>query len=176
MRIAAQVMIGYAVVLVLGVVWRFIPVDRAMPDAVALFAAYLGLTARQRLAPSVLGAVVLGYLADLLLGTPRGMWSADAGALCLAAHVVHRRLIVRGWLVTAAFTALAAVASAALLIALRAAVGVGPAPLADELAVLAASAALTGVCGPAAFRLCRAVDAAFARTQRERLAVREGVF
>ncbi len=175
MRTAAQIGIAYAMVLALCAVWRLGPLPRAMPDVVALFAVYLGLTARIQVAPSVLGAIIIGYLADLLLGTPRGVLALDAGLLCLFAHLVHRRLLVRGWVFTAGFTAFTAVVSGLVVMALRAYMGVGPGRFGDELALLAATAALTGVIGPFVFRLCRVVDARFARTQRDRMAALEGL-
>ena len=42
MRIAAQVFLGYALVLVLCAVLRLFPLGRGMPDVVALAAMYLG--------------------------------------------------------------------------------------------------------------------------------------
>lgn len=175
MRTAAQIGIAYGIMLVFGAIWRLGPLPRAMPDAVALFAVYLGLTARVQVAPSVLGAIVIGYLADLLLGTPRGVLALDAGLLCLIAHLVHRRLLVRGWMFTAGFTAITAVVSGMIVMALRAYLGIGPGAFGEEMLLLAATAGLTGLVGPLVFRLCRSVDARFARTQRDRMAALEGL-
>jgi len=174
-RTAAQVAVAYVVVLLLSAVWRLGPLPRAMPDAVALFGVYLGLTARVQVAPSVLGAIVIGYLADLLIGTPRGVLALDAGLLCLFAHLVHQRLLVRGWIYTSVFCAIIAVLSGVILMAIRAYMGVGPGSLSEEVWVLAASALLTGLAGPLVFRMCRVIDARFARTQRDRLAALEGL-
>jgi len=175
MRTAAQIGIAYGIILVLSSVWRLGPLPGAMPDIVALFAVYLGLTARVQVAPSVLGAIIIGHLADLLLGAPRGVLALDAGVLCLIAHLVHRRLLVRGWMLTAGFTALTAVASGLIIMALRAYLGVGPGRFGDEIGMLAAAAGLTAVIGPFVFRLCRTIDARFARTQRDRMAALEGL-
>jgi rod shape-determining protein MreD len=175
MRTAAQVGTAYAIVLVLSALWRLGPLPGSMPDAVALFAVYLGLTARMQLAPSVLGAIIIGYLGDLLIGTPRGMLALNAGILCVIAHLVHRRLLVRGWVFTMAFTAITAVVSGFIMMALRAYMAAGPGPLGDELLTLLSSAVLTGLAGPPVFRLCRIVDARFARTQRDRMVALEGL-
>lgn len=175
MRNAAQIGVAYGMILVFGAVWRLGPLPQAMPDIVALFAVYLGLTARIQVAPSVGGAIIIGYLADLLLGTPRGVMALDAGVLCLLAHVVHRRLLVRGWMLTAAFTGITAIVSGLIVMALRAYMGVGPGPFGDELGLLAVTAGLTGLVGPFVFRLCRSVDARFARTQRDRMTALEGL-
>jgi len=174
-RIAAQVFVAYALTLVLGAAWRFGVPSRFAPDVVALVAVYLGLTARGQVAPAVVGAVVLGYLADLLLGAPRGLLSLDAGALCLFAHVVHRRLLVRGWLFTTAFCAFIAALSGAIVLMLREYAGVGPSSAGDELAAVGATMLVTALLGPVVFRLCRRVDAHVAHTQGDRRTAGDGL-
>lgn len=173
MRVAAQVFLAYALVLLVGCLWRLLPFDRAAPNLVALSALYLGLTARHRLAPSTLGAVVLGYLADLLMGTPRGMMALTAGILCIFGHVIHRRLIVRGFGVTLAVTFATGLAAGIVMLILRFMGGVVPAGI--EPALLLYNAVLTAAAGPVVFRLCRIIDARFARTYRERDATLEGL-
>ena len=173
MRVAAQVLLAYALVLLVGCLWRLMPFDRAAPDLVALSAVYLGLTARHRLAPSTLGAVVLGYLADLLLSTPRGMMALTAGLLCIFGHVIHRRLIVRGFGVTLAVTFATGLAAGLVMMLLRLWAGLLPAGV--ELSMLLYNAVLTAAAGPLVFRLCRTIDARFARTYRERDATLEGL-
>jgi hypothetical protein len=174
MRNIAQVFLTYGLVLVVAALWRLLPLGRAVPDIVALSAIYLGLTARARLWPSVLGAVVAGYLADLLLGGPRGLLATAAGILCIVGHLVQGRLIVRGRLFTLVFSLLVGLASVALLLTLRGASGMTIGGLGDEAAGLLVSILLTGLCGPIFFSLARRVDARFARTQRERDAALEG--
>ena len=62
---------GYPAV---GAIWRFLPWIRdAVPDVGALTAAYLGLTARRQVSPAIGGAIVLGYLIDLISGVPPGL-------------------------------------------------------------------------------------------------------
>jgi rod shape-determining protein MreD len=175
MRVAAQVLLAYGIILVVGCLWRFMPFDRAAPNLVALSALYLGLTARHRLAPSTLGAVVLGYLADLLMGTPRGLMALTAGILCIFGHVIHRRLIVRGFGVTLAVTFSTGLAAGILTLLLRAYGGLVPRSAGIEPAMLFYNAALTALAGPVVFRLCRTLDARFARTYRERDATLEGL-
>lgn len=175
MRVAAQVLLAYALVLVFGCVWRFVPGWRATPDVVALCAVYLGLTARHRLAPATLGAVILGYLGDLLMGTPRGMLALTAGIICIFGHLIHRRLIVRGWLVTIFLASFTGLCSGIIGLVLRALGGLMPAGVGGDLGMLLRSALLTGIAGPLVFRLCRMIDARFARTHREREAAIEGL-
>jgi rod shape-determining protein MreD len=175
MRLVAQVFLAYFMVLVVAALWRFLPLDRAIPDLVALSAVYLGLAARERVAPSMLAAVVMGYLADLVLGTPVGMLSTSAGVMCLLGHLVQGRLIVRGRLVTAAFALVIGLVSGAVLIALRAWSGLLSASFASEVTTALLSAVMTALVGPLVFRLCRKMDARFARTRRERDAAAEGL-
>ena len=96
MRIATHVIAACLSMLVVGCLWQFLPVGRSAPEVAALFAVYLGVTARDRLASPVLGAVIIGYLADLLSGTPIGMSSVVCGIVALIGHVVYRRILVRG--------------------------------------------------------------------------------
>ncbi|WP_428265255.1 rod shape-determining protein MreD [Haliangium sp.] len=175
MRVAAQVLLAYLLLLILGAVWRFLPLDRTVPDLVALWAVYLGLTARQRLAPATAGAVIIGYLADLLLGTPRGAQALAAGIVCVFGHLIHRRLIVRGPVRSMILGAAAGVGAGVVGLLLRAQAGHLPDASGEYLAVLGRVALVTGICGPVVFRLCRMVDARFARTHREREAAREGL-
>ncbi len=166
MRIAAHVFLTYALVLVLGAVWRLLPIE-SVPDVVALVAVYLGLTARGQVAPSTLGAVISGYLADLLLGTPRGLLALDAGVICLIGHMIHQRLLVRGRLFTIGFSFFTGLLSGTVVLIIRLGAdrvhGIG-----GELLVLLGSALLTGLAGPVVFRICRFIDARFARTRRDR--------
>jgi rod shape-determining protein MreD len=176
MRTFAQVFLGYALILVLGCLWRLLPLGRAMPDLVALCAVYLGLTARHRLAPATLGAVVLGYLADLLNGTPLGMHSLLGGIMCMLGHVIHRRLIVRGLPVTLAVSFFTGLVAGLVGLLIRAYTGLLPDRVGAELGLIATIAVTTGLAGPLVFKLCRMIDMRFARTMRDRDAAIEGYY
>ena len=173
MRIAAQAVLAYVLLLAMGAVWQFLPATPANPEVIALLAVYLGLTARNGVAAPTLGAVLIGYLGDLLLGTPRGMYAFIAAIACVAGHLVHRRLLVRGIGVTIAFSFF--IGGVAGCIQLLARLYVSTAPLEWEFGRLLYSALATGAAGPIVFRLCRSVDARFARTHRERDAALEGL-
>ncbi|ACY18405.1 rod shape-determining protein MreD [Haliangium ochraceum] len=174
MRVAAQVLMAYGLVLLFASTWHFLPLDRAVPEVGALCAMYLGLTARYRLAPAVLGAVLIGYLSDLLMGTPRGSQALIAAVICCIGHLIHRRLILRGRVaavLVAVVTGLLAGLVGALLRIYAGHLPDGAQPLSSTLWVALAS----GLMGPLVFRLCRALDARFARSLREREAAREGL-
>jgi hypothetical protein len=177
MRISTHALVAYLMLLLLGAVWRLVPVhvlEGAIPDLAALVAAYLGLTARATVAPAVAGAVTVGYLADLLGGAPPGLHALIGGAVCLLGRGVHRRLLVRGWAVTLGFSAFVGAVAAFLILVIRVisnrAVQPGTA-LTDLVLVALGTAAI----GPLVFRLHRRIDAAFARTHRERDAALEGI-
>src|SRR5690606_38519332 len=157
MRTASQVLLAYALVLALGAIWRLTPLGRVAPDLVALSAVYLGLTARHRLAPAIAGAVVLGYLADLLSGTPRGLPALVAGIMCIVGHVTHRRMIVRGWGVTIAVSFFTGLLSGLVALALRAYAGITARSLGVDLMAIVYVALLTALVGPTMFRLCRTI-------------------
>lgn len=161
MRIAAHVLFGYVAILVLGCIWRFLPLDRAVPDIAALVSVYLGITARSRLAVSVAGAIALGYLADLLVGAPVGLTALVSGTVCIVGHFVHRRILVRGLLMTALLAAFTGLWAALLALGLRLYLGWVPGSFGSELWSCFGTAALTGVLGPMVFRGSRAIDSQF---------------
>lgn len=176
MRSAALVLIGYAVTLVLGVLWPALPLGplrEAPPDVAALTAGYLGLTARRGVGGAVVASVIAGYLADLLAGTPTGLLALVTGITCVLGHLVQRRILVRGWAVVGFAAALGA--SAALLgLLVRLVTGL-PIGGIRELAMIVMLALTTAIFGTLLLRLYRRVDAAFARTQREREHALEGL-
>ena len=178
MRSATIVLIAYGLMLVLGVTWSALPlpvVGEAPPDVAAVTAGYLGLTARRGPAGAVGAAVIVGYLADLLAGAPPGLLALTAGLVCVAAIGLQRRILVRGWGLTAGFAFAAAgfaiIAGLVIRIVVR-----GPvAGAGTELWALARVCAVSALCGPLIIRLYRRIDAAFARTHRERDHALEGL-
>lgn len=183
MRVASQVIFGYLLMLVLGAMWRLLPVPVPAPDLIALLAVYLGLTARPvivgpltvRLVPATIGAVILGYLADLLMGTPRGLLALNAGLMCGLGHFVHAALIVRGRLFTIVFSFVVGLVSGVLILLVRLAAGLVPGGAFSELLMLLGTALMTALAGPLLFRGARSIDARFARTHRERDAMLGGI-
>jgi cell shape-determining protein MreD len=178
MRTATIVLVAYGLCVVVSSVWRMLPIDlmqTLVPDVVALTAAYLGLTARRGVSPAVAGAVVLGYLGDLISGSPPGLIALCAGLLAVIAHNVHRRILVRGFAMTLGFSIFVGMASGFLIIAIRVVNAIPLAPPGTELTRVAGVALATGLVGPAVLRLYRRIDAAFARTHRDRDQALEGL-
>jgi hypothetical protein len=178
MRTATLVLVAYLLCLVVSSVWRMLPIQLAqtvVPDLVALTAAYLGLTAKTSIAPAVAGAVVLGYLGDLISGAPPGLISLTAGVMALIAYGVQRRILVRGFAMTLGFSIFVGATASIVLIFVRWMHELPLAGGAGMLARIAGVALATGVFGPPVLRLYRRVDAAFARTHRDRDAALEGL-
>jgi rod shape-determining protein MreD len=175
-RTATIVLAAYAILLVLGALWHAVPIlPSARPEIAAITAAYLGLTARRRVAAAVGGSIVVGYLADLLSGTPTGLYALVAGLVCILGHLVHRRIVVRGLRVTIVFSALVGLAASLLVALLRWLTGQPTGTPVVELIAVLGPGLPTAVVGPLVLRGLRRIDAAFARTHRERDAALEGL-
>jgi len=176
LRTATIVLVAYAICVVVASAWRLLPwVHDAVPDIGALTAAYLGLTARRQVAPAVGGAIVLGYLVDLICGAPPGLCSLVLGLTTLVARAVQQRILVRGATLTIAFSAFVALLGGALTLIVRGAYGIPRAALVVDLQHVAFVTVATAVIGPLVWRAFRRIDAAFARTHRERDAALEGL-
>jgi rod shape-determining protein MreD len=178
MRTATLVLAAYALCVLVGACWRLLPlplVRDAVPELGALTAAYLGLTARRGLAPAVGGSVAIGYLVDVISGTPAGLAALVLGITCLVTRSAQQRILVRGAAMTIGFSAFVALVAGVAGLIVRAAAGVPLAAPGVELSHLALVAAATALIGPLVWRLFRRIDAAFARTHRERDAALEGL-
>jgi rod shape-determining protein MreD len=170
------VIIAYFLCVIVGAVWRLLPwVHDAVPDLGALTAAYLGLTARRNIAPAVGGSIVLGYLVDLISGAPPGLIALVLALTCVIARAVQQRIYVRGATMTIAFSVFVSVIASIVAIVIRALYHVPSAALSLELRHVAFAAIATGVVGPVVWRIFRRIDAAYARTHRERDHALEGL-
>lgn len=176
MRTATLVLVTYLVLVVVGTLWwRIGFLGDARPEVAGLAAAYLGLTARRTLAGAVGASIVIGYLADLLDGVPTGLYSLIAGLVCIAGYLVHRRILVRGLGITLGFSFLVGAVSAIFVIIIRAITGGTLATAFTEIKWVLGAGVATAIIGPPLFRLLRRIDAAFARTHREKDQALEGL-
>jgi rod shape-determining protein MreD len=175
-RTATIVLVAYLLCVVIGSLWRLAPwIADAIPDLGALTAAYLGLTARRQVSPAIGGAVVLGYLVDLISGAPAGLVALVLGLTTLVARAVQQRILVRGAVISVAFSAFVALLVGILSWLVREIYQVPTAAFAVELRHLAGVTIATAIIGPLVWRLFRRIDAAYARTHRERDAALEGL-
>jgi rod shape-determining protein MreD len=177
MRTGTLVLVAYILCVIVAASWHSLPhaVRDAIPDIGALTAAYLGLTARRNVAPAVGGSIVLGYLVDLISGAPPGLLALVLGLTCLVARAVQQRIYVRGTTMTIAFSGFVAIVSSLAAIVVRALYGMPRAAWSIELRHLALVAIATAIVGPLVWRVLRRIDAAYARTHRDRDAALEGI-
>ena len=176
MRTATIVLAAYVLCVAVASVWRLLPwIDDAIPDLGALTAAYLGLTARRQVSPAIGGAVVLGYLIDLISGAPPGLFALVLALTTLVARAVQQRILVRGAVISIAFSAFVALVSGVLGLVMRALYRMASAQVAVELQHIVVVTLATAIIGPLVWRIFRRIDATFARTHRERDAALEGL-
>lgn len=174
MRIWARIGMAYLLLVVTGAIWRVLPFELAAPQIPLVVAAYAGLSASERLPHALTSAVVVGYLADLLAGTPIGLLAFVSGVLCWLTRALSSRLLVRGRRFTLLFCLGATFFGLLLGYLARSAVGVPGGPLWAEIWLVVACTLVTAAVAPIVLALCRRVDARFADTQRDRAALRSG--
>jgi rod shape-determining protein MreD len=177
MRTATIVLVAYMLCVIVASVWRYLPgfTHDAIPALGALTAAYLGHTTRPYRLPATAGAVVLGYLMDVISGTPPGMTSLVLVMTADIARSTQQRIFVRGTAMTIGYSAFIAVFAAIAKIIVCLMFGIPRPPVALEMQQLALIALATALIGPLVWKLFRRIDAAYARTHRERDAALEGL-
>jgi rod shape-determining protein MreD len=177
MRTATIVLVAYLLCVIVASLWRFMPgfVHDAIPSLGALTAAYLGHTTRPYRVPATAGAVVLGYLVDVISGTPAGMTSLVLLMTADIARSTQQRIFVRGTMMTLGYSAFIALFASLAKILVSVVFGIPRPPVALELQQMALIALSTALVGPLVWRLFRRIDAAYARTHRERDAALEGL-
>ena len=173
MRAATHVVAAFLLSVLAGAFWRVMPFDVVAPQVALLVALYLGASVRGQTWEATAAALAIGYLHDIVEGGPRGLAAFVLGAVCLLARLATARLLVRGTVFIMVFSWSGAVVAAVMTWIVRAAGG-GTVRLADELPAAFGATVLTALVAPVVFRVGRTIDARFARTQREREALREG--
>lgn len=164
MRFVAHAALGFVALVITGAAWPIIAGDTlARPDVVAVSALYLGLRARDQLGPAIASAAAVGYVADVLAGTPIGLLMFSASAICAGSHIAQGRLVVRGRRALVIACGAGSIAMSLLVVALSRAVGVGHHALPLDPLVIAISAVLTATLGAVLFLLHRRLDARLTR-------------
>jgi len=177
-RTATIVLVAYFLCVLVAATWRYMPgfTRDAIPAVGALTAAYLGHTSRPYMLPVTGGVAILGYLIDVISGTPAGLTSLVLVVTSDVARRTQRRLFVRGTSMMIGFSAFIAIIATVTQLVLRAWFDVSRiAAMTLELQHMALVAIATSLAGPVVWRLYRRIDAAFARTSRERDAALEGL-
>jgi cell shape-determining protein MreD len=114
-------------------------------------------------------------LIDLISGAPPGLIALVLALTCLIARTVQQRIYVRGTTMTIAFSAFVSLVASILSLVVRAIYHVPRAAISIELRHVALVAIATAVIGSVVWRIFRRIDAAYARTHREREAALEGL-
>jgi rod shape-determining protein MreD len=133
------------------------------------------LTARRQVSPAIGGAFALGYLVDLISGAPPGLFALVLALTTLIARAVQQRILVRGAAISIAFSAFVALVTGVLALAIRVAYRMPTTTISIELQHVAFVTIATAIVGPLVWRVFRRIDAAYARTHRERDAALEGL-
>ena len=174
MRLALVVVLALFALALGPPLWELVPTVVVAPQLPVLFAVYMGIAYRERLLGVVVGSVAVGYLTDVMYGAPVGLWATVAGVVCLASRLVSRRLHVRGLGFELVFVwAMSLVGSGALLL-LKVSFGLPVWSVTSELWLALRVAVVTAVVAPLLFGVLRRIDIGFARTEREREALRQG--
>jgi hypothetical protein len=174
MRLPGLVALGFLLTIAVGALWRALPFVVVAPSVPIVIATYLGVTARERLATATCGAIALGYLGDILGGVPLGLGALAAGIACVLSRAVTLRLLLRGRGFLMGLTFAMHLCLVAVSLVARAQRGVPMGAFGAELVAALGSALTSAALAVPLVVMCRALDARFARTQRERDAVREG--
>ncbi len=155
-RMIVMVLCAYATLIVTASVQTILPWPVPTPELMLLFVLYLGLD-RRGATPSYLAmALVLGYLADLFSGAPRGLHALTLAIAMLLARAASSRILVTAAWHTVAIAFGATVAHSLVLLAISAEL-FGDTPLV-ALRVVPMTALTTAILAPFAFALLRRVD------------------
>ena len=136
---------------------------------------YLGLTARDNILPSCLCALSVGYVADLVSGSIPGMGASAAVFVCLMAHAIQGRMVVRG-VAGVATLGLAAATAMSLWKTVLAMVAWGIFGALPNLGEVLVAGLLTACFAPLIFRWSSLIDGALATTSRDRARALEGLW
>jgi len=176
MRILSLLAAYFVVAVLVGALWRVTPFEVAAPDVALVFALYLGITGgRATLWEATVAALMVGYVHDVLAGAPRGLGSLILGGMCILVRFATARLLVRGTGFIAGFAFVGSLIASAAVAAVRISFDAPTFGIGRELVTALGTAALTAAAAPPILKLCRFIDSRFARTQREREALREGL-
>ena len=102
MRALLTLALGLVLLLVQSVLLQLLPVQVPTPAFGVLVALHVGLSPRWTVSSAVFIAFSLGYLFDLVSGTPRGTHTFVFSVLALLASMVGPRVTVRGFVLRGA--------------------------------------------------------------------------
>jgi rod shape-determining protein MreD len=119
-RFLVLMLLGYAMVVVQASIQALLPLRVLVPELGLLVALYAGLTAQQGISGACAVALMLGYVTDLLAGSPKGLHAMVFVLACLLAKGASLRLMLSTSLIAAAFAFFVSILAAVLVVATRA--------------------------------------------------------
>ena len=167
-RAATVLLLAFACLLLVDALWALPPsglrVRLPRPDVVFLAALFVSLSARGSFAGALGLAILLGWLADLRTGAPKGLHMATFAATSVLVGSASSRLLVSGALLTGVVAFVIALAHNLALVLLRA--SIAPSVGLSGLRLVAAQAIVTGFAAPSVFALLRRFDLRLTRDPR----------
>jgi len=155
-RAIVMVLTTYVGLIVTSSLQALSPWHLPTPEIALLVVLYLGLSGRGT-APAHVGvALVLGYLADLFAGSPKGLSALTLGVAMLLARAASSRLDVATSWHTMVIALVATVAHGLLLIATSSSLYAGEATMA--LRLVPTTAVVTALVAPFGFALLARID------------------
>ena len=173
MRTISYAIVFGVLIAAIATIARWLPLSYA-PLISALVALHIGLSTKRKPLRAIFSAVLVGYIADLVQGTPPGVCALSAGVVAIMFYSVQGRLLVRGWLFSVVLGFVGASISGVVMSLVRQSVAAGP-PVGGYLGTVFWASLTSAVFAPFVFAVCRRIDAKFVRTERERQLVLGGV-
>lgn len=156
MRPVATVIVAFLLLLVQSTWLELMPVHLPTPALGLLAVLHVGLSGRWSLSTAALMAFAIGYLFDLVAGTPRGLHPFAFVVLVLLARLLAARVAVRGAVMRAATGFVASLFTSLLVIIVRA--QVAPDGGYAGLRQVPLEALLTAACAPVVLFLLERLD------------------
>lgn len=167
MRYFIFLSVAYSMMAVLGALLHLVGVTQTVPDVALAFVLYVVFSRRGTAPVHACFALLLGYLCDVLGGTPAGLQAFTLTAVAMVGRVVARRIGAEGVTAQSLTTAFGSVVSSVLAGFLSRAIAQGAVSvplLPTPMQVLACA-----IAGPLVFRLGRQLDAGLGLTSRPTL-------
>jgi rod shape-determining protein MreD len=155
-RAIVMVLATYVGLLVTSSLQALVPWHLPTPEVALLVVLYLGLGGRGTATGHVAVALILGYLADLFAGSPKGLSSLTLGVAMVLARGASSRLDVTTPWHTMVIALCATAAHGLLLLAISSSMYAGDA--AAALRVVPTTALVTALVAPWGFSLLRRLD------------------
>jgi rod shape-determining protein MreD len=155
-RAIVMVLVTYVGLMVTSSLQTILPWHLPTPEVALLVVLYLGLGGRGTAPGHVAVALILGYLADLFAGAPKGLSSLTLGVAMVLARAASSRLDVTTAWHTMVITLFATAAHGLLLLAIASSMYAGDA--AASLRLVPTTAIATALVAPWAFSFLRRID------------------